>query len=487
MDKQKPWVEKASRVLQASLSPRPHELNELDWKEALSEDNERTAQHLSAFANQRGGGFFAFGITPAGQIQGITTEAVHQIVEKLGNLSRDALEPPQVIDHSVSHIEGHEVLLVSVPESAQKPVHLRGKGIEHSYIRSAGQTRKMSTQEIANAVLRSQHARYEELEALACDTSDIVRLLDCGKFLQLLRVPDAETDTSAIEQLVNHKALYRHSGQCAITNLGAIAAARDLTQFPGKERFPVRVIKYRDVSKIDAETEREFSQGYGVGFEALIEYIMSQLPTSEVINDALRRNVPLYPKITVRELVANALIHRDFSMTGANPMIEVFSDRMEITNPGPLLPSITVERLIDVSPESRNELFAKLMRRLGICEERGSGIDRALDAVEVYGLPPVKFINGPNAFKAILYSPKSFKRMTPEERLDACLQHCCIRLYVANDPMTNASFRKRLGLRDDQYALAWRVIDAAMERRLIKPRDPENRSRKFAAYVPYWA
>ena len=487
MGKQGSWIAKAEQHLQASLTPVPHELNELDWKEALSKDNERTAQHLSAFANQKGGGFFAFGVTPAGQVQGVTSEEAHRIVEKLGNLVRDALEPPQKMDHHLGQVERKGVLFVHIPESAQKPVHLRGKGIEHSYIRSGGQTRKMSRQEIANAVLASRHVRYEELEALPCEESEVFKLLDCEQFLKLLQVPGATEKESAIEQLVNQKALYRSNGDFSITNLGAIAAAKDLTKFPGKERFPVRVIKYKGSSKIEGESEKEFTRGYGVGFQELIRYVMSQLPTSEVIKDAIRQNAPIYPEITIREFVANALIHRDFSMTGTNPMIEIFSDRMEITNPGSLLPSIKIERLIDVSPESRNELFAKLMRRMGFCEERGSGIDRALVEIELYGLPPVKFINGPNSFKAILYSPKSFKQMTPEERLDACLQHCCIRYYVANDPMTNASLRKRLGLKDVQYSLAWRVIDMAMARKWVKPRDPRNKSKKYAAYVPYWA
>ena len=77
----------------------------------------------------------------------------------------------------------------------------------------------------------------------------------------------------------------------------------------------MRVIKYRSTSRIEPEVEREFVQGYGVGFQELIRYIMGQLPTSEVIQDALRKNVPMYPEITVRELVANACIHRDFSIT----------------------------------------------------------------------------------------------------------------------------------------------------------------------------
>ena len=167
-------------------------------------------------------------------------------------------------------------------------------------------------------------------------------------------------------------------------------------------------------------------------------------------------------------------------------MAEIFSDRMEISNPGTLLPTVKIERIIDSAPESRNEMFASLMRRLGVCEERGSGIDKALFAVEMYGLPPIDFVEGPNAFKAILYKPRSFKHMSQEERLRACYQHCCLK-YLSNEYMTNSSLRKRLGLRDGQYPIVWRIIDLAIDRRFIKPADMASKSKRFARYTPAWA
>ena len=72
-----------------------------------------------------------------------------------------------------------------------------------------------------------------------------------------------------------------------------------------------------------------------VGFEGLVDYIKAQTPGNEVIKRAIRTTLPVYPEIAVRELVANAIIHQDFSITGAGPMIEIFSDRLEITNPQP--------------------------------------------------------------------------------------------------------------------------------------------------------
>jgi predicted HTH transcriptional regulator len=97
----------------------------------------------------------------------------------------------------------------------------------------------------------------------------------------------------------------------------------------------------------------------------------------------------VYPPIAVRELVANALIHQDFSITGTGPMVEIFPDRIEITNPG--VPLIDVQRLLDAPPQSRNDAFATTRRRLGICEERGSGIDKVIERLKPTNCLPRTF------------------------------------------------------------------------------------------------
>lgn len=95
------------------------------------------------------------------------------------------------------------------------------------------------------------------------------------------------------------------------------------------------------------------------------------LPQNEVIEDALRKEVKLLPEIVVRELTANCLIHQDFTLEGMRPMIEVYSNRVEFSNPGE--PIVPVDRFID-GYRSRNERLSNLMRRLGICEEKSSGM-----------------------------------------------------------------------------------------------------------------
>ena len=128
-------------------------------------------------------------------------------------------------------------------------------------------------------------------------------------------------------------------------------------------------------------THRQDGQrGYASGFKGLIDYIEALLPRNEHIGTAFRTEAALFPPIAIRELVANALIHQDMTVTGSGPLIELFSDRLEITNPG--VPLINPDRFIDLPPRSRNESLAALMRRMRICEEQGTGIDKVIAAVE---------------------------------------------------------------------------------------------------------
>ena len=163
-------------------------------------------------------------------------------------------------------------------------------------------------------------------------------------------------------------------------------------------------------------------------------------------------------------------------------MVEVFSDRIEITNPG--TPLIDVSRFLDMPPRSRNEKLARIMRRLGICEERGSGIDRVLKHVEMFQLPAPDFQVIGEHTKAILYGPKAFSDMTKSERIRACFQHAGLR-SISNQQMTNESLRVRFGF--EQPAQATRIITDTLAEGLIKPYDPSSTSKRHARYIPYWA
>ncbi|HMW19356.1 MAG TPA: putative DNA binding domain-containing protein [Nitrospira sp.] len=365
----KHWIRVASKCLAESLEPIPHELNELDWKAALSDGKGRLVEHLIAFANNPNGGFLVFGIRDIdAELVGITQGEVTDVVNTLVNLGRDAIEPALALDHAVIDHLGVSLLLVHIPEQRNKPAHKRGKSIEEAWIRSGGTTRKASRQEVGGLMLNSQAPRWEGLRASSLlPAAELMRALDLPTIANLLQRPLPDDDDELLRWLVDEGMTTPDSNGYYITNLGAIAAARNLEHFDGLKRKRIRVIRYRGRNKVESIDEMMGQKGYAAGFEGLIGYLKRVLPHSEVIQQSLRTEVSVYPEIALRELIANALIHQDFSVTGSGPMVEIFDDRIEFTNPGSLLPGKRVDRLIGTTPESRNEQLASAFRRYRIC------------------------------------------------------------------------------------------------------------------------
>ena len=484
----KTWMTKALELLTASLEPPKHELNELDWKAALSPDKKRLTEHLSAFANQPGGGYVVFGVDSAGTPAGMDEKTVETTVNQLANLGRAGLEPPVALDHAMEDYESVRLLFVHVPESVVKPVHLRGKGLEDAFIRSGGTTRKASRQEIGTLMLNSRTPRWEELHAsVLLPDQEFATKLNVEPIYKMLERPAPATPEETLAWMAGERFVAREpAGGGYITNLGAISAARKLSDFPDLSRKAVRVVVYDGMNKATTKQEQEGTKGYAVSFQGLLQFVMSLLPQSEVIEQALRRKRTVYPEIALREIIANALIHQDFSITGAGPLIEIFDDRIEVSNPGGLLPSKRLDRLIGTQPESRNEQLARAFRRYKICEERGSGLLKAGLQVELYGLPPIDFAAGSNHFKVTLFTPRTFAQMSARERLEACYQHAVLKHY-SDSAMTNKSLRERLKMSEKQRSMVSVLIQEAIDKKLVKAADPNNKSRKFAEYVPNWA
>ncbi len=167
------------------------------------------------------------------------------------------------------------------------------------------------------------------------------------------------------------------------------------------------------------------------------------LQSNEVMGRALRKTMPMFPELAVRELIANAIIHQDFHIGGTAPMIEIFDNRMEITNPG--LPLVKTDRFLDCPPRSRNEALASFMRRIGVCEERGSGVDKVVIQAELFQLPAPVFETTEEHTGAVLFSYKALKDMDKEEKILACYMHAGLR-YIQRDLMTNATLRGRFGI-----------------------------------------
>ena len=191
----------------------------------------------------------------------------------------------------------------------------------------------------------------------------------------------------------------------------------------------------------------------------------------------------MFPRQAIRELVANALVHQSFEATGQSVMVEMYTDRLEVSNPG--LPPIKVERFIDEF-RSRNERLAELLRRMRVCEEKGSGIDKVVHLAEVFQLPAPDFRTSETRTTAVLFAHQDFAEMSKPDRIRACYQHCALK-YVSNERMSNQSLRERFRLPESKAATASQVIGATKDAGLIKTDESDSTSTRYARYLPFWA
>jgi predicted HTH transcriptional regulator len=384
------------------------------------------------------------------------------------------------IDYHIHEIKYEElnVVIFEIPPAVDQPI----KFDNEAYIRIGSATPKLSEFPEKESRIWSNINRNSFEKGVAKENltvQEVLEYLDYAKYFSLTKQELPSQTSKFVEQMEQHGLVKKVIGEkYDITNLGAVLFANDLNNFPSVKRKSVRVIAYEGDSKAERKQEREGKFGYAVAFENMVGFISDQLPHNEEITKALRKETKMYPEVAIREFVANALIHQDLSISGAGPTIEIFSNRIEITNTGE--PLIDVDRFIDHPPRSRNEDLASFMRQIGICEEGGTGVDRALINIALYQLPAPSFEKFQDFTKITLYSHKELKEMTTDDKIRACYQHCVLR-YIENHRMTNATLRGRLGIGEKNYPAASAIIKASIAKGMIKE------SEKPKEYVPIWA
>lgn len=342
----------------------PEEYENLEFKEAKSGfHSERVLKYCVALSNE-GGGKLILGVTNERPRKVVGTQAANyppgtqkKILDTLHFLVRV---------EQVKHPDGRVVIF-------HIPTRDRGTARQHEgayWMRSGEELKPMTPERLREIFDEGGPDWFMRPAREGCSAADVVRLLDTRIYFDLTKQPYPTDRDGEIARFESEKLISEDEAGYSITNLGAVLFAKRLDEFEGLGRKAPRFIVYDGPSKLKVLRDNPGTKGYVVGFQGLLEFISNQIPSNEFIGKAFRAEIfKMFPDDALRELVANALIHQDFTATGSSVMIELYSDRLEISNPGK--PSISPERFID-EYRSRNEKLADLMRRLGICEERGA-------------------------------------------------------------------------------------------------------------------
>ncbi|MCP5501460.1 MAG: putative DNA binding domain-containing protein [Leptospiraceae bacterium] len=487
-------LEREASYLQSLLDELRGIRIEVEWLEfkVNNSNPDEIGEYISALANsaalwEKTSSYMVWGVVDDESKEILGTD-FNPKTQKIGNQELESwliqhLSPRvHFIFHSFVYNE-KPIIILEIPLAVNTPVQFKNQ----TFIRVGSYKKKLKDfpekeRELWKIFDRTPFEMQIAAENLS--PGDVLNLIDYPSYFTLLNFHLPENRERILEYLEKEKILQKNtSGNWNITNMGAILFANNLDKFPSLKRKAIRVIFYNGINRMETIQENTDNKGYASGFQNLISFINSKLPANEVLGEALRHTARMFPELAIRELIANAIIHQDFSLTGTSPMVEIFSNRIEITNPGK--PLVDPDRFLDSPPRSRNERIASLLRRIGICEERGTGIDKVISSTEMFQLPaPLFEVPGDNT-RVVLFAHKSFADMDKDERIRACYMHTCLK-YVQREFMTNYSLRQRFSIQEKNSAVASRIIRDTLAKKLIKPYD-EDAAKKQLKYVPHWA
>ena len=377
-----------------------------------------------------------------------------------------------------------KLTLMEIPAAEKQPIKFGGE----EYIRIGSNKKKLSEypnkeRELWRAFDTTPYELRNVKENVSID--DIFILLDSVGYYEKMGFALPESKNKIIDDFINERFISKNdAGGYDITNLGVLLVAKNLSSFEKLSHKAVRVIWHKSNNRLDTIREKVFDSGYVVGYNEVVDYILTIIPQEEVIEGSIRKTKLGYPEIAIRELLANVMIHQAIEQKGTSPMVELFKDRIEFSNAGS--PLVSIERIVDTVPISRNENLAGFMHKCGICEERGSGYDKVIYATSSSSMLAPKIENQSDKFtKVTLYSKVPFDLINKEDRIRTCYMQTCF-LYVNGEAINNNAVRELFDIGEKDKYKASRIIKDTLEAKLIKAVD-ENTAPRYMKYIPFWA
>jgi predicted HTH transcriptional regulator len=382
-------------------------------------------------------------------------------------------------------MDGKRIVIMTIRRATVYPVKFR----DVPYIRDQTVTKPLNKLPQLESLLWNELNRtnYDLLPAKTdLSAEEVKRLLDYEGSMRLTGNPISDNDEYLMHVLCDQRIIARQDdGYYYITNMGALLFCRSFKDFPSLERRALRIIRYSGTTPSNISREVTEDRGYALSFEENVRTVDLILPSEEIFVNGVRQLVRHFSDIALRELLANAMIHQDLTKMGMNLAIEVFDNRVEISNPGVMM--VDEKRILDSEPISRNEAIGSMMRKIGFCEELGSGWDRIVESCEYYNLPIPVIRSSDHGTRVIMQDKRSLLDMSVQDRIWNCYMHTCL-MFSSGSYATNSSLKQRFKLEstNSNSVLISRLIKQTQEKGLIKLMNNDS-SKRNMAYVPYWA
>ena len=366
-------------------------------------ENAKTNAYIKtavAFANGNGGKI-VFGVKDNGEIIGVENE--FEVMDGIINAISDSCYPMIVPDISLHTLENKTVILVEIEGGKKKPYYLKSKGMQKgTYIRSGATTRIIEEDYVLKELVLEGENKYFDQQVCHRESVSDEEIEKFCEWLEELARENSETDIKIKKvtknTLLSWKVLEEKNGRIFPTNAYILLSGRENWEVSRKIQCGV----FKGETRSIFVDKKEFEGSIIMQLEKAYQYVLEKINLGSDIIGIYRVDKYEIPPKSIRELIANAVIHRSY-LEPNDIQVALYDNRLEITSPGMLLSGVNVKRMKEGFSKLRNRAIASVFAYVNIIEKWGSGIPRIMSELAEYGLEEPEFITFENDFRINIY------------------------------------------------------------------------------------
>ncbi len=366
-------------------------------------ENAKTNTYIKtvvAFANGNGGKI-VFGVKDNKEIVGVENE--FEVMDGIINAISDSCYPMIVPDISLHTLENKTVILVEIEGGKKKPYYLKSKGMQKgTYIRSGATTRIIEEDYVLKELVLEGENKYFDQQVCHGESVSDEEIEKFCEWLEKLARKNSENDTEIRKitrnTLLNWKVLEEKNGRIFPTNAYILLSGKKNWEVSRKIQCGV----FKGETRSIFVDKKEFEGSIIMQLEKAYQYVLEKINLGSDIIGIYRVDKYEIPPKSIREVIANAVIHRSY-LEPNDIQVALYDNRLEITSPGMLLSGVNVKRMKEGYSKLRNRAIASVFAYVNIIEKWGSGIPRIMNEIREYGLQEPEFIIFENDFRVNIY------------------------------------------------------------------------------------
>ena len=366
-------------------------------------ENAKTNTYIKtvvAFANGNGGKI-VFGVKDNKEIVGVENE--FEVMDGIINAISDSCYPMIVPDISLHTLENKTVILVEIEGGKKKSYYLKSKGVQKgTYIRSGATTRIIEEDYVLKELVLEGENKYFDQQVCHGESVSDEEIEKFCEWLEKLARKNSENDTEIRKitrnTLLSWKVLEEKNGRIFPTNAYILLSGKENWEVSRKIQCGV----FKGETRSIFVDKKEFEGSIIMQLEKAYQYVLEKINLGSDIVGIYRVDKYEIPPKSIREVIANAVIHRSY-LEPNDIQVALCDNRLEITSPGMLLSGVNVKRMKEGYSKLRNRAIASVFAYVNIIEKWGSGIPRIMNEIREYGLQEPEFIIFENDFRVNIY------------------------------------------------------------------------------------